>query len=394
MSPAADPRPPRGLPRFLGAAGVALLVAAAAVAVLERAPTVSNRAAEPFVPDDPGWTSEPGGWADLQWNFAGPNGVDAPTAWGNLAAAGASGGAGVTVAVLDTGVAYPTGDPSRPGSPDLAARQFVAGYDFVDDDPIPYDPNGHGTHVASTIAELTNNGLGLTGLAYGVSVMPVRVLDRTETGEASTIARGVQYAVEHGAQVINLSLNFAHDPSPEALAGLAGALEEAHDRGTLVVVGAGNAAQDSLAYPASVPHVLAVGATTESGCLANYSNYGQGLDLVAPGGGGDAHVADDPHCRPGRTGAPIYQVTRAVLPELGFDTVGYTGTSMATPHVTATAALVIASGVLGPHPSPDEVQDRLEQTARDLGASGYDSLYGWGLVNAAAATASGPATRP
>ena len=394
MSSATDPRPTGSLPRLLGAAGFVLLVTWGAGAVLSSDPTPSPGAVEPFVPDDPGWTAEPGGWVDLQWNFAGPNGVDAPAAWGNLIAAEAPGGAGVTVAVLDTGVAYPTRDPSRPGSPDLAASQFVPGYDFVDDDPIPYDPNGHGTHVASTIAELTNNGLGLTGLAYGVSVMPVRVLDTTETGEASTIARGVRYAVDHGAQVINLSLNFSNDPGPAALAGLARALDEAHDRGTLVIVGAGNATQDSLAYPASAPHVLAVGATTDSGCLASYSNYGQGLDLVAPGGGGDAHVVDDPHCQPGRTGAPIYQLTRAVPPELGFDTVGYTGTSMAAPHAAAAAALVIASDVLGPHPTPDEIQDRLERTARDLGAPGYDSLYGWGLVNAAAATTSGAATRP
>ena len=157
------------------------------------------------------------------------------------------------------------------------------------------------------------------------------------------------------------------------------------------MVGAGNAAADTLAYPASAPHVLAVGATTDSGCLASYSNHGAGLDLVAPGGGSDAHVAHDPQCQPGRTGAPIYQVTLARPPQTGFDTVGYVGTSMAAPHVTATAALVIASGVIGSAPTPDAIAERLEQTAQDLGPSGYDSIYGWGLVDAATATTPGDA---
>ncbi|GAA4696529.1 hypothetical protein GCM10023349_10110 [Nocardioides conyzicola] len=349
--------------------------------------------ARPLVPDDPGRSGSAGGWAELQWNFAGPYGVDAPDAWGNLVAAGAPGGQGVTVAVLDTGVAYPGGDESEPGSPDLDPDLLVPGYDFVGDDDDPFDRNGHGTHVASTIAERTGNGVGLTGLAYGVRLMPVRVLDNYGEGEPGAIARGVRYAVDHGAQVINLSLNFVSDPRPASVHDLADALAEAHDRGTLVVVGAGNRGEDSVAYPASAPDVLAVGATTDSGCLASYSDYGEGLDLVAPGGGGDAH-ADDPHCGLGRIGARVFQVTRAAAPYVGFDLAGYQGTSMAAPHVAATAALVIASGVLGEHPSPDAVADRLRATARDLGAPGPDPLYGWGLVNAAAATAPGAPHRP
>jgi serine protease len=164
------------------------------------------------------------------------------------------------------------------------------------------------------------------------------------------------------------------------------ALAYAHAHGTVVVVGAGNTARNSVEYPASALHVIAVGATTDSGCLASYSDYGHGLDLVAPGGGGDAYVGDDSRCHVGRHGASIYQITRSLRPLLGFDTVGYVGTSMAAPHVSATAGLVIASRVIGTHPSPSAVERRLEQTARDLGPRGRDNVYGWGLVDAGAAT--------
>jgi serine protease len=374
--------------------GLLLLLFLAGVAgVLHGAAHRETVAVAPLVPDDPGWTGASGGWADIQWNFSGPYGVDAPDAWGNLVAAGAAGGRGVTVAVVDTGVAYPSDSESSPTSPDLAADRFVPGYDFVDDDTMPLDENGHGTHVASTIVEQTDNGGGLTGLAYGVDLMPVRVLDSDATGDAATIARGVQFAVDHGAQVVNLSLNFGDAVRPAALVELADALKEAHDQGVLVVVGAGNTAAYSVAFPASFPQVLAVGATTDSGCLANYSSHGSGVDLVAPGGGGDARVAHDHNCQPGRLGQPIFQVTFSG-PRMVFDEVGYTGTSMAAAHVSACAALVIASGVVGSDPTPDEVAERLEQTSRDLGEPGYDSVYGWGLVDAATATTPGAPQRP
>ena len=373
---------------------IGLLALAAAIGFRGGWPLDADaQAAAPFTPNDPGEAGEPAGWMSMQWNFVGPYGVDAPHAWGNLVAAGAPGGAGVIVAVADTGVAYGGNGLAGRGSPDLDSRRIVPGYDFVDHDRYPYDENGHGTHVASTIAEQADNHLGLTGLAYGVRIMPVRVLDRAGDGDAATIASGVRFAAEHGAKVINLSLNFDTGVTAGQIPELIAAIEYAHERGSLIVAGAGNTSSDQVTYPAQGPHVLAVGATTEHGCLASYSNYGGGLDLVAPGGGRDADVPGDPACQAGRPGPPVYQITRTGLYG-SFGIAGYIGTSMAAPHVSATAALVIASGVIGSNPSPAAIETRLEQTARDLGGPGHDTHYGWGLVDAATATAPGVARRP
>jgi serine protease len=366
---------------------VALAAVLIAAAILSGGrPAVRAHSSAPFTPDDPGRSGSPAGWSRLQWNFAGAFGVGAPQAWGNVAAAGAPGAAGVVVAVLDTGIAYP-GSPSGPGSPDLARTRIVAGYDFVDDDADPFDENGHGTHVASTIAEQTDNQIGLAGLAYGATLMPVRVLDRNGDGDALTIARGIRFAAHHGAQVINLSLNFDSSVTEAEIPALLAAVADARRKGALVVAGAGNSGASAATYPARDSSVLAVGATTEHGCLADYSNYGDGIDLVAPGGGDDANVSGDPHCRHGRRGAPISQMTVRHRGPRAYAITGWIGTSMAAPHVAATAALVIASGVLGPAPTPASVERRLESTARDLGAPGDDHLYGWGLVDAATATA-------
>ena len=342
----------------------------------------AHTSGEPFIPNDAG---DGQGWATVQWNFDGPFSVDAPAAWSHLIAAGAPGGTGVTVAVLDTGVAYADQAPFR-RSPDLTGAQLVPGWDFVDNDPYPLDQNGHGTDVASTIAEDTNNALGLTGLAYGARIMPVRVLDSAGGGNAVTIARGVRFAVDHGAKVINLSVSFAPSVGAAYITQLISALKYAAAHKVLVVGASGNEGLGSVDFPARLSSVLSVGATTEFGCIASYSNYGRDLDLVAPGGGSDAAIRD-PNCRPGRRGRPIYQMTYAgSLNRFGI-AVGYVGTSMAAAHVSATAALIIASRILGPTPSPAQLKGRLRYTARDLGAPGYDARYGWGLVSAGAATA-------
>jgi serine protease len=345
-----------------------------------------------YIPNDPGTTHTPGGWQQLQWNFAGPFGVDAPRAWANMAADGARGGGGrgVVVAVLDTGIAYSNRGRFR-RSPDFASTQFVAGYDFVGHDSYANDRNGHGTHVAGTIAEQTGNHRDLTGLAYGVRLMPVRVLNTEGEGDASVIAQGVRFAVNHGARVINLSLEFSSFVTASDIPELLEALRYARHRGVLVVAAAGNEGHRAVAYPAHAPKVVSVGATTEHGCLANFSNDGSGLTLVAPGGGPDADLPGDPNCHPEEpAGRDIFQVTftgssprRFGIPS------GYDGTSMATPHVSATAALIIASRVLGSHPTPAQLIARLRATARKLGSPGDHTLYGSGLVDAGAATAPG-----
>jgi serine protease len=337
----------------------------------------------PFLPDDTAGGG-PGDWTRYQWNFTGRYGVDAPRAWANLIAAGAPGGAGVTVAVLDTGVAYANRKAFR-RSPDLAASQFVPGWDFVDDDAYPLDENGHGTHVASTIAERTDNGYGLTGLAYGARIMPVRVLDGYGDGDAVRIARGVVWAVDHEAKVINLSFNFDRGISAAQIPQLLHALRYASEHGVLIVTAAGNDHVEGLPYPARSAHVLSVGATTEFGCVATYSSFGRDLDVVAPGGGTDAPIEGDPNCVSRRTGRDIDQITLAGSPSR-FRRRGFIGASMAAPHVAALAALIVASGVLGEDPTPAEITARIRETARDLGSSGYDERYGWGLVDAAAAT--------
>ena len=353
-------------------------------------PDYRAHAAGQLVPNDVGTAAVPGGWQQLQWNFSGLDSVNAPEAWANVAAAGAPGGRGVVVAVLDTGVAYANRGAFR-RSPDFSRFQFVAGYDFIAHNTLPNDRNGHGTFVAGTIAESTNNRYGLTGLAYGARIMPVRVLDADGEGEASTIAEGVRFAVNHGARVINLSLEFSSSVTASDIPELIDALRYATRHGVFVDGAAGNEAHAAIAYPARARYVVAVGATTEHGCLADYSNDGSGLTLVAPGGGADANLAGDPNCRPEQqAGRDIFQVTftGSSVRRFGIPS-GYEGTSMAAPHVAAAAALIIASRVLGRHPTPAQITARLRATARKLGGGGDEGLYGAGLLDVGAATRPG-----
>jgi serine protease len=377
----------------------ALAAALAAAALLPAGAIAGERtllARAAYVPNDSGvaMAAASGGWASVQWELNGPFGINAPQAWSQASRLGGSGGRGVTIAVLDSGVAYARRGIFR-RSPDLAGTRFVKGYDFVDNDPYPNDEYGHGTFVTSTIAATANNAYGTVGVAYRATIMPVRVLDFEGRGYPSTIARAIRYAVRNGADVINLSLELYDGPplaptprSVTASRGVRAALADARRAGVVVVSAAGNSADANV--PAKRYDTLAinVGGTTEHGCLGDYSNRGPGLDLVAPGGGGDANVPGDDNCQPTmppgrdisgvsfRSGSPAYF---EIVPR-------FRGTSTASPHVAGVAALVLASGILGKNPTPGAVERHLEATARDLGASGRDRYYGAGLLDAAAAT--------
>jgi len=366
--------------------------------VLYAVPDYIAHQAGGWIPNDPGNTKQRKGWEKLQWNFLPGIGIDAPDAWAHMFGVHRPGGRGVTIAVLDTGVAYRDWDRFRK-SPDFTSTRFVDPYDFVANTPYPLDREGHGTFVAGMIAESTNNGVGLTGLAYGATIMPVRVLDADGNGDSATIAKGIRYAVKHGAQVINLSLEFDINTTASEIPDIIRAIGFAHRHGVVVVAAAGNDSSHQLAYPAAAPAVISVGATTRDRCLAGYSNGGAKLDLVAPGGGDDATLSTDPDCHPFRTLPAVHQMTFSDFNSIGpgsnagrFSMPGSYGTSMAAPAVSATAALVIASRVLGRRPSPDRILARLEQTATPLGGVQPNPDYGYGLLNAGAATARVPLT--
>ncbi len=361
--------------------------------------TASTAPEEPLatVPNDPGPISgppgPPGGWVLKQWNFLpweggatpllplSPGGIDAVGAWKHLEEVGHPGGEGVTVAVLDTGVAYRAKGTNFRRSPDFSSGQFVKGYDFVDNDRLPLDENGHGTHVAGTIAEKTNNGIGLTGLAFRAKLMPVRVLDKHGRGRADDIAKGIRFAVASGADVINMSFNFGCD---REVPGVEEALRQAYRRGVIAVASIGNLGSETcVAPPATGSHVIGVGGSTEGGCLGSYSLSGKGVDVIAPGGGFPATGC------PSVLSDPIYQVTLKEGSARDFgEPSDYVGTSMAAAHVSGLAAMILASGTIDPKAKKKgkvgAVTQRLRQTARDLGLPA--TRQGAGLIDAAKAT--------
>jgi serine protease len=385
-----------------------------AAAVLRRSPrvayaapnyiaTASATTEEPAreIPNDPGSISgtpgPPGGWVTKQWNLlpwtgeATPllpislGGLAAAGAWDNLTAVGRPGAEGITVAVLDTGIAYRARGPHFRRSPDFTSSQFAKGYDFVDDDKLPLDENGHGTHVAGTIGEKTNNGIGLTGLAYRAKLMPVRVLDKQGQGRADVIAKGIRFAVAHGASVINMSFNFG---CAKAVPGVDEALRQAYHHGVIAVASVGNLGSEAcVAPPATGPHTIGVGGSTEGGCLGNYSLAGKGVDVIAPGGGSPALGC------PSVSAGPIYQVTLKSGSTRRFgEPSNYIGTSMAAAHVSGVAAMILASGTLDPKAKAKgkvaAVTQRLRQTSRDLGLP--TTRQGAGLIDAARATSLTP----
>lgn len=288
----------------------------------------------------------------------------------------------VVVAVLDTGIAYEDHGPYRK-APDFSTTTFVPGYDFIEGDAHPNDDNFHGTHVASVIAEATGNGVGVAGLAFRVGLMPVKVLDFEGVGDNFAVAEGIRFATGSSrVKVINMSLGGETQSRV-----IAEAVNAAVAAGITVVAAAGNEEATSVSYPAALPNVIAVGAVDARKRRAPYSNRGSALDVVAPGG--DLDRDDDGACSGGADGHPDGVLQQSFDPDTAYfegryDDFAYyfvSGTSQASPHVAALAALLYRQGVT----EPAAVQALIEQTAEDLGPAGRDDEYGHGLVRPAEA---------
>jgi serine protease len=285
-----------------------------------------------------------------------------------------SDGTGVIVAVLDSGVAYEDYGTKYKQAPDLANTHFVAGYDFVNNDAHPNDDNSHGTHVAGTIAQSTNNGIGVAGVAFNCTIMPVKVLNKRGSGTLDQLVDGIYFATNNSADVISMSLGWppGYDPGKP----LKDALDYAYNNGVTIVSSSGNDAASEVSYPAAHDKCIAVGATRYDETRAGYSNYGPALDIMAPGGdsvdqNGDGY--DD--------GVLQNTFNPNTKNPSDFGYWFFQGTSMAAPHVSGVAALLIANGVTG----PDNVREALESTAEDHGDDVWDPEYGHGIVDAHAA---------
>jgi serine protease len=355
-----------------------------------------------WIPNDPGRNASRRGprtgWQKRQWNLlpcqslCNPNwasnglqsrgGANVIRAWQNLRRVGRGGARGVRVAVLDSGVAYRDFGRNFRRNPDLASGTFLRGYDFVQNDRLPLDLNGHGTHISATIAQATNNGRGLTGIAYGAKIIPVRVVDANGFGSTIDIVRGIRWAANNGAQVMNMSFNFDCGAS---IPSLDSALAYARSMGVVLVGSAGNiGSQTCPSRPATSPDVISVGGTTESGCVAAYSFRDSAIDVAAPGGG--TPRSDCPFSARNRGVLQVAMVARDPR-RFGIENI-WSGTSMAAAHVSAGAAMVLASGVLTERRGPRAVAARLLGTARlPAHASGDPSSgFGAGIINLGRAT--------
>ena len=294
-----------------------------------------------FAPDDPllkdQWHMERIG-AQRAWDFAT--------------------GRGVTVAVVDTGIACETFGPFTKLK-DLQQTECVEGWSFVSNSAHANDDQGHGSHVAGTIAQSTNNGLGATGVAFHARLMPVKVLNEDGWGSTADVADGIRWAADHGAQVINLSLG-----GPRNSKVLEDAVKHALSKGSVVVAAAGNSG-GSVGYPGATDGVIGVSASDPDDKLAKFSSRGKGVDIAAPG----VNVTQQSICKKGRDSCQDYY--------------SWNGTSMASPHVAGAAALLVSLGVS----DPAAVEGALKATARVVDDSEKGKqLFGAGILQAAEAT--------
>ncbi len=309
---------------------------AVAIALSVAVPTLTAGAAA--VPDDPRLGE--------QWGL---DALHLPDAWETTT------GKGVVIAIVDSGIDI--------DHPDLRDR-VVDGYDFVDDDDTPRDDNGHGTHVAGIAAAASDNGEGIAGAAPDARIMAVRVLDAEGAGDEDTIAEGIVWAAEHGADVINLSLGEVGFASRIIKGGpLNRAIRQAASLGSVVVAASGNEGAARRPFRIAVPVVI-VGAVDDTGAAAEFSNFGDQRAVVAPGVGI-------------LSSAPTYPTTIWPDGTDGYDLLD--GTSMAAPFVSGVAALLLAQGR-----SPEDVAALLFETAVN---ATDDPHLGSGLVDASAAAA-------
>ena len=378
----------------------------AVAAALEAQPDVEYAQARylvhpSFVPNDPLYTR--------QWNYPA---IDMERAWDINPGATSS----ITVAVIDSGVAYRSGvfrfnarafrivnGPSFPAlgqidvpfaaAPELGgADRFVSPRDFIWDDTNPLDLDGHGTHVAGTVGQLTNNSVGVAGMAFNVRIMPVKVVGgdwdfifgSPNRGTDDVVARGIRYAADNGAKVLNLSIGRAGAPAPL----LQEAVAYAVSRGAFVVVAAGNSFLDGnpverlAEFAPEIEGMVSVGAIGRNRARAFYSTTGSYVEIAAPGGdqrsgGNDGGILQQTYdfdlVETYLRGPAQYRAPR-------FDSFAYEffqGTSMAAPHVSGFAALLIQQGIT----KPAAIEAAMKRYATDLGPAGRDNEFGVGLIN-------------
>jgi len=321
-----------------------------------------------------------------QWHFPA---VNCPAAWD------LSSGSCVIVGILDTGIAYEdypvpayelgtvrAGVTQYQRCPDLEGTLFTAGYDFINNDSHPNDNNAHGTHVAGTVAQTTNNSTGVAGMAFSAVLMPVKVLDYAGYGTAQSLADGLYWATDQGAQVINMSLSWPPGYNPGST--IQNAIQYAYNAGVVLVGSSGNQGVSPVSYPAAYTEVIAVGATRYDDQLTSYSQYGSAQEFTAPGGDLAVDQNGDSY------GDGVLQQTfsgyvegppEVLADPTDFGYYFYEGTSMAAPHVTALVAMMISSNQTG----VENIRAILRNTAVDLGSAGWDQYYGHGRIDAQAA---------
>ncbi|MEO8553885.1 MAG: S8 family serine peptidase [Kofleriaceae bacterium] len=313
----------------------------------------SAPATHPGFPNDPDYK--------YQWHL---RQIGMPDAW-KLAD-----GNGVIVAVLDTGVAYEDFKKFHE-LPDLKGLTFVDPYDFVTNTTHANDDHGHGSHVTGTIAQATNNGIGVAGVALNVKIMPLKVLSASGSGSVAGIADAIRYAADHGAKVINMSLGGAF---PSTV--LKKAVAYAHGKGVTVICAAGNEGRGKVGYPAAYPGAVAVSATQFDENITFYSNWGKDIDIAAPGGNTRSDANGD------GMADGVLQNTIVIGDPTKDGYFVYMGTSMASPHAAGVAALVVGEGIT----NPDKVEAILKASARKPVNQQFSvEKYGAGIIDAPAA---------